>query len=426
MLPQFLRPGRFSYIVEYPRGTYYFHKGLIDFRKEPIVREHLRVGRNDDSQSDSGASGDGTFKVQASVFWDWRGDTDQILNECLNHDLRHLDFTFLRDLVSQPTQQLGVTVQKQPGEGNNDSDEAPVVVQPVRRLPDPVTVAADFVEEHFVDLKYVYMNALSESKLPSGVDLPSLQRLLLDICKVPCLTEEMVVTAFNAAVQDPVVKDASGEVLKPARDPQKPVDVLCRKEFFEVFTRLAAALFSNRPFVGAMKTLLYQNLLPQMPAEHCRDCYVDFRTYDLYSREVDAIFQSNQDEISRVLSRYGSKLTFNSIVSICMIDSEPPICTDLQVLVRAAAMAKMTVVKDYELEWGKMLIYTNSEFYELLARLVEIQSRGTMQEDYKLTDKLEQIIPQLLSIGHFKGDDTFADDSNEEQSSPAPVVENEP
>ncbi len=37
VLPAFLKAGRCTYIIEFPKGKFYFHKALIHFRTEPIV-----------------------------------------------------------------------------------------------------------------------------------------------------------------------------------------------------------------------------------------------------------------------------------------------------------------------------------------------------------------------------------------------------
>jgi len=36
VLPQYLKAGKFQYVVEYPKGTFYFHKALVHFREEQV------------------------------------------------------------------------------------------------------------------------------------------------------------------------------------------------------------------------------------------------------------------------------------------------------------------------------------------------------------------------------------------------------
>ena len=36
VLPQYLTAGKYQYIIEYPKGKYFFHKAVIHYRNEPI------------------------------------------------------------------------------------------------------------------------------------------------------------------------------------------------------------------------------------------------------------------------------------------------------------------------------------------------------------------------------------------------------
>lgn len=47
VLPQFLYAGNFSYVIEY-EGKFYFHKCLVQYRKENIPHKTLNVGFYDD------------------------------------------------------------------------------------------------------------------------------------------------------------------------------------------------------------------------------------------------------------------------------------------------------------------------------------------------------------------------------------------
>lgn len=48
MLPAFLKTGKFTYVIEYPRGNFYFHASLIHCRKEPIIQKQVSSHKKDD------------------------------------------------------------------------------------------------------------------------------------------------------------------------------------------------------------------------------------------------------------------------------------------------------------------------------------------------------------------------------------------
>jgi hypothetical protein len=47
VLPQFLKAGRFAYVIEYPKGEFYFHKALVHYRKEQMPLKLVEVGECD-------------------------------------------------------------------------------------------------------------------------------------------------------------------------------------------------------------------------------------------------------------------------------------------------------------------------------------------------------------------------------------------
>jgi len=49
VLPIYLNAGRFSYIIEYPSGVYWFHKSVIHYRKEPIPIKVIQASEKIDS-----------------------------------------------------------------------------------------------------------------------------------------------------------------------------------------------------------------------------------------------------------------------------------------------------------------------------------------------------------------------------------------
>ena len=124
------------------------------------MRDVLNVGSVETNFEEVGSHDPGEFKHTSSVFWEIRADTQQVLSDCVNHDLRHLDFNFLRDIVQQ--QEVPVEPVKNEdrygeedeqkeeedgeGEGANCQDE---VVPIMRRMPDPANKAIEFVEQNF-------------------------------------------------------------------------------------------------------------------------------------------------------------------------------------------------------------------------------------------------------------------------------------
>lgn len=81
-----------------------------------------------------------------------------------------------------------------------------------------------------------------------------------------------------------------------------------------------------------------------------------------------------------------------------MQDSSPPIVRKKTQLIKAAVLAKQTVVRDFESEPSLRSTYTIPEFLEVLCRVVEITSENTKIEDLFLLEKLTAILNQLLNI----------------------------
>ena len=81
-----------------------------------------------------------------------------------------------------------------------------------------------------------------------------------------------------------------------------------------------------------------------------------------------------------------------------MHDSNPPIVSKRSNLVKAAVLAKQTVINDFQIDQAVMSTYSTAEFLELLCRVVEIQSENTKIEDLFLEEKLSAILMQLIQI----------------------------
>ena len=104
----FLRPGKFNYIVEYPIGTFFFHKTSILIRSEPIPFKQFNYQGNTGFQE---------FDKSSSVFKDWIDDNRHRINECLEHDFKNIewlriiekpDLTFVKDFITENYDKLRV------------------------------------------------------------------------------------------------------------------------------------------------------------------------------------------------------------------------------------------------------------------------------------------------------------------------------
>ena len=83
-----------------------------------------------------------------------------------------------------------------------------------------------------------------------------------------------------------------------------------------------------------------------------------------------------------------------------MEDSTPRIIIDKSDLIKAAVLSKITVVRDFET--NNLLTYNETEFLEILARVVDIRSKGTTIENAAMHTKIEGILDQFIKIGDKK------------------------
>lgn len=68
-------------------------------------------------------------------------------------------------------------------------------------------------------------------------------------------------------------------------------------------------------------------------------------------------------------------------------------------MVRAVAFSKKLVVRDFQAEFSALDKISDLEFFEILGRVVDIQSVGTVMEDQFLHTKIEAILSQFIKIG---------------------------
>ena len=76
--------GRYSYLIEF-KGEYYFHRAIIDYRKESILRNSIKIGQFEDE-----GIVDSAFNKANSVFWEWQEDTEESLENAKDHDIKAL------------------------------------------------------------------------------------------------------------------------------------------------------------------------------------------------------------------------------------------------------------------------------------------------------------------------------------------------
>ena len=280
VLPSFLNAGRFSYIVEYPKGTYFFHKSLIHFRKEPLPLNVL--------SQEEGLLLD--FVLSKSVFSEFTHPDDPIMATMKERAIQH--------------------------------DLASIVWKAV--LPDaigtgPMQECKNYYEKHFDAIFYAYRCAVAESVEPRGIDLPSLVRFLLGTCKAKKLTEEVIAEEFHKATE---ISPAGSKLL---RDREKPKELLCRKEFFEILLRLGPHEHPDNQEVEAFDLILRQTILSHLPPE---SSIQEFRDNELFTKQVNDILEENKQAILNVLRLYNNGKPFvryQDLFNMFLLDSWPRI-----------------------------------------------------------------------------------------------------
>ena len=89
---------------------------------------------------------------------------------------------------------------------------------------------------------------------------------------------------------------------------------------------------------------------------------------------------------------YKKPINFNTLLKIFMQDSKPPIVHNRRLLVKACVLSKQTIIKDFESESNKSTIFSEAEFLEVWARIVDIGSQETAMEDQFLYKKMDSVM----------------------------------
>jgi hypothetical protein len=153
VLPQYLKAGKFQFVIEYPKGTFYFHKAVVHFRQEEVPLKLLEPAADGGEQQVAANIIFGFFDKQKSVFSGWAEDSEQMLFKCAEHDLRNLDLPLLFQDAKERVEGLG------------------------------------FIERQIKQLKDVFVYVSSESKQSGGIDVETMLWFILEVCKVPDVTE---------------------------------------------------------------------------------------------------------------------------------------------------------------------------------------------------------------------------------------------
>jgi len=227
-----------------------------------------------------------------------------------------------------------------------------------------------FITDSFAELKHCYTMVLSKSKQVMGIDFDSLSdcfnkfNVKIAVERLREVFEEVLSTSATAPRSLYESSSRRDTLLSKAKRP----DLLCRMEFIEFVIRCAVIKHEELPVLEAVEEFLKKNLLIWLPS---MSSIRDFRVNELWTKSVHEVFMLNRTEILRSLDCYSSPLRYSCLVQIFMEDSEPPIVDNEADLIQAAVLSKMAVVKDAGHEAMKMSQYSEVEFYEVLARVVQ-------------------------------------------------------
>lgn len=85
---------------------------------------------------------------------------------------------------------------------------------------------------------------------------------------------------------------------------------------------------------------------------------------------------------------------------IFMQDSVPAVSNDIALVLKASVLSKCTVPTDFEKggQAMKMQQFEFVEFLEIIARVADLKTRGTHQENQFLHKKIELVLSQILLI----------------------------
>jgi len=191
------------------------------------------------------------------------------------------------------------------------------------------------------------------------------------------------------------------------RDKDKDPELLCRKEFFEMFIRIGRAEYPELAVSRALERAYNEHIQPVIPSEACDNGRL-FREQELWTSEVNNLLVANEAGLARVCALYCDPLTFECLEKMMMVDSRPRLVQNRQDLVRAAVLAKLPIDKDFEPHNAQLTQFSRGEFYEVLARVVDIRSANTALGNVFLHKKIEAVLDQVLHNARLRGNRTGA------------------
>lgn len=136
LLPQFLEAGKYEYVIKYV-DEYTFHNCVVHFRTEslPVNVVNSEISKNKP-----------VFVKPASVFADWRQDTDSKVTKCIDHDLKNLNLSSLYQ----------------------DKETA--------------TTIGKYITQNFRRFKHAFVCCLAQSEDVSGIDWQSMNIFIFKVC----------------------------------------------------------------------------------------------------------------------------------------------------------------------------------------------------------------------------------------------------
>jgi hypothetical protein len=106
------------------------------------------------------------------------------------------------------------------------------------------------------------------------------------------------------------------------RDKDKDPELLCRKEFFEMFIRIGRAEYPELTVSRALERAYAEHIQSVIPSEACENGRL-FREQELWTSEVNNLLVANEAGLARVCALYCNPLTFECLEKMFMVDSRP-------------------------------------------------------------------------------------------------------
>jgi len=174
-----------------------------------------------------------------------------------------------------------------------------------------------------------------------------------------------------------------------------------------MFIRIGRAEYPELAVSRALERAYNEHIQPVIPSEACDNGRL-FREQELWTSEVNNLLVANEAGLARVCALYCDPLTFECLEKMMMVDSRPRLVQNRQDLVRAAVLAKLPIDKDFEPHNAQLTQFSRGEFYEVLARVVDIRSANTALGNVFLHKKIEAVLDQVLHNARLRGNRTGA------------------